>query len=143
LIYNIKMQKENDKVPWSKWISDRYEEWRKGKRGNAASIAEFARQFGASHQVVLGWMSEDKETIPTKAKYVNALVAVYGKEIYTVLDIVGPDEEVISMDQIEPEDRAVLEAALRDAGLPVNSEEDLARAIKAFEAHGIKVTRKR
>lgn len=125
---------------WARWITQKYDEWRNGKYGNAASIAEFARKFGASHQVVLGWFGG---TIPQKAKYINALVSVYGDEVYSVLGIVKPDEEIININQLDPESREILSSAFEEAGFPVNSEEDLRRVIKALEARGVKVTRRR
>lgn len=132
-------------MEFSDWILAKYKEWGADKFGQAASISAFAKLFDAPPQLVSKWMTDANKggKIPRSAKYINALAAVYGDEVYRVLGLVKPEEELIDLDQLGPEDRAAVAAALSEAGLPVNSDDDFKRVIRAFAANGIKVMRRR
>lgn len=123
---------------FSDWITQKFVEWRGKRIGNSASVKEFAKLFGASQQLMSDWMkpSERGGKAPRSAKYINALAAVYGDEVYSVLGLVKPDEEIISLDQLAPEDREALEAAMSEIG---TFDGDVGRVIKILEAHGIRI----
>jgi hypothetical protein len=71
---------------FSEWINEKFEEFRKGKRGSAASVSAFGRQFGAGHQVVLAWFAPNSGP-PHKPEYIAALIKTYGVEAYEYLNI--------------------------------------------------------
>ncbi len=75
------------KTSWSDWINEKYRQWRNSRVGHAAGVTEFGRQFGAGHQVVLGWLAPGS-TPPRALKYINRLMDVYGEdEVMAVLGI--------------------------------------------------------
>ena len=76
-------------MEFSDWITKKFIEWRGNKIGNSGSISEFAKQFNASHQIVSEWMKKDGK-VPTSSKYINALVDMYGVEVYEVLGLTVP-----------------------------------------------------
>lgn len=78
-------------VEFSDWIRTKYVQWRGERVGNSASVREFARLFGASQQVMSGWMRPGGK-IPTKKEFINALLAAYpdDPEIYEVLGLERP-----------------------------------------------------
>lgn len=80
-----------DQVPrkpanFSEWINEKFEEFRKGKRGSAASVSAFGRKFGAGHQVVLAWFAPNSGP-PHKPEYIAAMIREYGVEAYEYLNL--------------------------------------------------------
>lgn len=134
-------------VSFSEWINGKFIEWRGDRVGKAASVAEFARQFGAPQQLVSSWMTpvERGGKIPRSSKYINALVAVYGNEVYDVLGLPVPEYEEIPADQLPPELRESLDDALRDvaalleAGVSAETDEGLRRLITTLEERGFTI----
>jgi hypothetical protein len=133
-------------MEFSSWITQKYVEWR-GDRLKNISIAEFASQFGASHQLVLDWMKKDGKK-PRSSKYINALVRVYGLEVYDVLGLERPSEVDLeaALSAMPREIREPFAAAygeynaeLDRAG--INSDSPEAREIirQAFERHGLEI----
>lgn len=108
--------------PWSEWINEKYEEFRKGKRGNAASVSAFGRMFGAPHQVVLNWLREDA-TPPREKRYIERIVEIFGDEAYPALGVPKPatDESGQAYNLTENEKKAL--EYYRSA--PVEYQEDL------------------
>lgn len=136
-------------MEFSDWITQKFITWRGERYGNSASVAEFAKQFGASHQLVLGWMKKGGKK-PKHAKYINALVTVYGKEVYDVLGLDRPVLEFtpdsIPLASLPPAVRkrfqaafAQYEAALAQRGLTSASPEAPAILIKVFAEHGLNI----
>jgi len=99
-------------VEFSDWITEKFVEWRGGRVGQSASVAEFAKLFGASQPLVSGWMKAGGK-VPRAKKYINALAAVYGDEAYEVLGLSKRGGEALSIDQLSEDERAGLEAFLR------------------------------
>jgi hypothetical protein len=96
---------ESVKFWLSGYITQKYVDWRGKETGNKKSIARFARDvLKLSPQIVNEWMNRGK--IPRKGEYINALAAVYGEEVYSILGIVAPGKEIIDLSQLEPADRA-------------------------------------
>jgi hypothetical protein len=96
------------------WFTDKFVMWRGRRYGQSASLAEFAKQFGASHQLVSEWMKKDGK-VPTHAKYITALVKVYGAEVYDVLGLPHPEVRS-SLDILPGEIRQAIEAAAVEIG---------------------------
>ena len=99
-------------MEFSDWITGKFVKWRGERVGNSASIAEFAKQFGAPQPLVSGWMKAGGK-VPRAKKYINALAAVYGDEAYEVLGLSKRGGEALSIDQLSEDERAGLEAFLR------------------------------
>lgn len=128
-------------MKFSDWIRGKYIKWREDKIGNSSSVVEFARQFGASQQVMSEWMKPGGR-VPTSKKYVNAILEKYpdDPDVYKVLGLVEPDAEVLArFDQLSTEDRAAFEAA----GFPMKTAEDFERMTTTLLSRGINMTRKR
>jgi len=102
-------------VEFSDWITGKFVKWRGERVGNSASIAEFAKQFGAPQQLVSSWMKPVAKggKVPRAKKYINALAAVYGDEAYEVFGLSKRGGEALSIDQLSEDERAGLEAFLR------------------------------
>ena len=73
-------------MQFSEWITKKYIDWRGEKIGNDGSVTEFAKLFGASHQLLTEWMKKDGR-VPRSQKYIAALHKVYGREVLEVLGI--------------------------------------------------------
>jgi hypothetical protein len=81
-------------MDFSDWITNKYIEWRGRSLGRSGSVAEFARLFNASQPLMSQWMKKSGK-VPTSQKYIHALVAQYGDEVYEVLGIAkSPDEQL-------------------------------------------------
>jgi hypothetical protein len=98
-------------VDFSEWLTKKFIAWRGDRYGNSASVAEFAKQFGASHQLVLDWMKTGGKT-PKSKKYIDALEKVYGKEVYDVLGL--PRPPFGPLDKLPPGLRTKVETALAE-----------------------------
>jgi len=109
----------NEIVDFSEWITQKYIEWRDKKTGRPASIAEFAKLFGASQQLMSNWMKKGG-MIPKHKRFIDALVKLYGNEVYEVLDLPRPEGEP--------------RAALLAAGFPVDFIDDLLTAREEYTA---------
>jgi hypothetical protein len=97
---------DNEHSTWSKWINEKYQEFRKGKVGNEASVTAFGRQFGAPHQIAFTWLRPGS-TPPRKEEYRNRILQVYGDdpEVYNALGtkpplLTGPDGVILSEEEI-------------------------------------------
>lgn len=127
-------------MDFTPWINKKYDLWRMGKRGNASSITQFARLFGASYQLMLKWMNGKSH--PVRKKYIDALIYVYEDEAREIFGVASSDE----INQIEylpePYRSAMKETltALQERSKTKYSDEEetalIARTI--FEKHGFK-----
>lgn len=95
-------------MEFSDWITKKYIAWRGDRMGNEASIAKFADLFGASQQVMSEWMKKGGGK-PRSQKYVNALVKVYGNEVYEILGYRHTERDV-PWEDVPEEYRRRLEA---------------------------------
>jgi hypothetical protein len=127
-------------MEFSEWMIAKYDEWRKGKVGHAASIASFSKQFGASYQLVLDWMKPNGKK-PSHKKYVDAIIAIYGEEAYEVLGISQPGP--ISIDWDRRLRDAVVEATgtLNTKRLDPASEEGLRIIAEVAAKYGLKTNK--
>jgi hypothetical protein len=104
LIYSSAYIRYNDFMDWSEWINRKYIEFRGDSR---KTISDYADYLGVSQPLLSQWMSP-KPKKPTSQVSISKLVARYGVEVYEVLDLPVPPDE-IPLDQL-PED---LQADLR------------------------------
>jgi hypothetical protein len=134
-------------VEWSQFINDKYEEWRKDKRGNAASVTQFAKLFGADHQIIWNWMKPGSKP-PRKPEYIQALVSVFGDEVYKVNGWLPKPipNDTVSIDQLPEEDRESVEAFLRDlrdfftrSGIDPESDDGIRRIAEISKKHGFSI----
>lgn len=132
-----------DWMEFSEWITQKFIEWRGSTVGHAGSVAEYARLFGATQSLMSQWMQRGGKT-PNSYKYLNALSAMYGKEVYEVLGLQAPETVY---DSLPGDFRSRLEAAARELEaelqrrrLTGNEPEALPIAIEIFERHGFKYT---
>ena len=124
LIYNHVCIRYNEVMEWTDWINRKYIEWRGDSR---KTISQFADYVGVSQSLMSQWMSPNPKK-PTSQVSISKLVAIYGIEVYEVLGLPVPAEE-IPLDQL-PEDlqsdlRGFLyevPAALDAAGVDAGSE---------------------
>ena len=100
-------------MQFSEWITKKYIDWRGEKIGNDGSVTEFAKLFGASHQLLTEWMKKDGR-VPRSQKYIAALHKVYGREVLEVLGIQEPETQFVGIDLWPPEVRARLLAAVEE-----------------------------
>jgi hypothetical protein len=139
----------NEFVDFSDWITKKYIEWRDIKTGRSASIAEFAKLFGASHQLMSKWMKKGG-MVPKHKRFVDALVKVYGNEVYEVLDLPRPEVEpraallaagfpVDFIDELLAA-REEYTAELANKGIETDSPEARSIIREAFSRHGIQLT---
>lgn len=87
------------------WFQQKYEEWRENKYGREASQAEFARYLDISYQSVNEYLHG--KTKPAYGETLDKLFAVYGPEVYDVLEMERPvDVQVKSVaERIQKLDR--------------------------------------
>ena len=76
-------------MEFSDWITQKFIRWRGDRVGRGSSVADFAKLFGATQPVLSMWMKKGGKR-PKSAKYINALVAVYGDEVYQILGLTPP-----------------------------------------------------
>jgi hypothetical protein len=139
----------NEFVDFSDWITQKYIEWRDKKTGRPASIAEFAKLFGASQQLMSDWMKK-KGKIPKHKKYIDALIARYGLEVYDILSIPQPEEgprSSLLAAGFPPEfvdsvlaAREEFTAELSSRGIETDTPEARSIIREAFARHGIQLT---
>ena len=125
----------NEIVEFKDWLWEKFYEWR-GK--TTLGVTDFSAYLDIKQPTITAWM---KGEYNPRGKNLVKLGEKY-PDVYEVLGFVRLNEGELTMDQLLPEDRAALVAALAAAGLPVVSDADLERALVAFETHGIKVIRK-
>jgi hypothetical protein len=101
----------NDFVEFSDWITKKFVEWRGERFGQSASIAEFAKVFGASQPLMSEWMKKGGK-IPKSKKYVDALIQIYGDEVYEILGFQKSEEDILK--RLPPERAARMRAALNE-----------------------------
>lgn len=77
----------NTGVKFSGWITQKYVEWRGDAIGNERSITDFARMIGVTQQLMNTWMSG---ATPKSLKSIQALVLIFGDEVYDVLGLERP-----------------------------------------------------
>jgi hypothetical protein len=79
-------------VEFHDWITQKYIQWRGDAIGRERSIKEFAEDhLGVSQSLMSQWMKKGGKT-PRSQATIGKLVAVYGTEVYNVLDIEPPDQ---------------------------------------------------
>jgi hypothetical protein len=134
-------------MEFSEWITKKYVEWRGNRVGHGISVADFAKEFGASQQVMSGWMHPGSKP-PKKPEYLNALEKRYGAEF---LQALGIERSVfttgISHDQLPLPLRLSLDAALADLnaayaaeGISADSPRALEIALSVLSKHGFSIT---
>ena len=128
---------------FSEWITRKCVEWRGDRIGSDISIEKFGELFGASHQVISLWMTKP-DVKPRSHKYITALVAKYGEEVYDILGYPKPQEKS-PYSAFPPGMRERLLAAQREVetelarlGLTGNSQEAERIAIEILGKHGFK-----
>ena len=126
-------------MEFSDWITKKFLEWRGDRFGQSASIAEFAKLFSASHQLVSEWMKKSGK-VPTSVKYITALVNVYGEEVYGVLGLPRPDLSPVNARLLLEASRD-LSRSVKDTGIDINSAAFEKLAMEIFSRHGIKLER--
>ncbi len=133
-------------VEFSEWITKKYVEWRGARVGRGSSIADFAKEFGASQPVMSRWMKSGSNP-PTSAKYVNALYQMYGDEVLEVMGIEKPLES-IDLAQLPDELRERLSAAITELnmayereGVEAGSPEAFDLAVKLLGKYGFDVSK--
>jgi transcriptional regulator with XRE-family HTH domain len=124
LIYKSAYIRYNDFMDWTDWINRKYVEWRGQSRG---TIQEFAQYIGVSQALMSLWMKRGGSK-PNSPANISKLVAIYGVEVYEVLGLPVPAEE-IPLDQLPEDLQADLRgflyevpAALDAAGVDAGSE---------------------
>jgi hypothetical protein len=118
---NVKMS------AFSKWINEKFEEYRGARQGQGGSLSAFGRMLGAPHQTIQMWLKPDAKP-PRKQEYINRLVELYGQEAYDAMGIDAPtltDRGV----QLAPEARRALEAM---STLPPEDRQELIEQIEAW-----------
>lgn len=100
-------------MEFSEWITKKYLEWRGDKIGNDGSLAEYGKMFNATHQVISLWMNKEKGIKPRSHKYIHALAAIYGDEVYDVLGLERV-ESALPIDRIPPDTRERLGRAIKE-----------------------------
>ena len=80
-------------VEFSEWITDKYIQWRGKSIHNDKSIAKFAKMLGVSQQMMSEWM-KPHGMIPKHKKNIDALIKVYGNEVYEVLHLEPPPDQI-------------------------------------------------
>lgn len=138
----------NKNMEFSNWIEGKFLNWRNEKirkHGKGTSVAEFARQFGVSQQLMSKWMEKDGPK-PTHAKHISSLAAVYGNEVYEVLGMDPPSESFTLTGPFPPELKSTIEAAVNEvnsslaaAGLTADSPAALELAVTILSKHGLNV----
>lgn len=130
-------------MDFHEWFSKKFVEWRGNKIGKGSSVADFAKLFGASHQVVGRWMSKTGN-IPESPEYISALVKVYGDEVYEVLGLTKPVGN--DLDQLPPELRSRIKSASTEInsiyasrGISPESPEATVIASAVFEKYGFTI----
>lgn len=125
-------------MDFSDWITARFLEWRGNRVGRGSSIADFARELGASQQIMSEWMKKGGK-VPKAAKYVNALIRIYGDEVYTVLGIDTPDriasKSELALASLPAEFRVKLLAAIAEASAEIS-----ARGVQPDSPDGLRIT---
>lgn len=83
----------NQVVKFNEWITRKYVEWRGDAIGHERSVTEFADYVGVSQQLMSDWM-KPKGKRPRSQVTIGKLVAVFGNEVYEVLDKQPEDENL-------------------------------------------------
>lgn len=123
-------------VEFAEWIEAKFLEWRKDRYGRGTSVAEFAKQFGVSQQLMSDWMKKGGKK-PRTAKYINALAAIYGNEVYAVLGLTPPGKDDYS--NLPPDVRLAVEEVNRELaarGIGAESPEAEKITIAIFAKYG-------
>ena len=131
-------------MEFSDWINAKFMDWC-GKRRR--TVTEFADYLGVKQPSVSKWMKKGGPT-PDMASTLK-LAARFGPEVYDVLGLVRPDEEIpfesLPTDfrrRLAEADAEILQRR-HDLNLTnPDSPEVLAIAIEVFEKYGFKVTTK-
>ncbi len=133
-------------VEFSEWIEKKFLEWRKDRYGKGTSVAEFAKTFGVSQQLMSSWMKKGGVE-PKHTKYINALAAVYGSEVYEILGLEPPVQSGLNLPgSFPPEFKSRLESAVAEInatlaarGIVEDSPAAYALAAEIFAKHGLTV----
>lgn len=81
------------------WIAHKYIDWRGDKIGREGTVSAFARWVGVTQSTMSYWMSGNNT--PDSAASINALVARFGGEVYDVLGIIPPSNDVITLTTLQ------------------------------------------
>lgn len=124
-------------MSFSKWITERYIEWRGDAIGHDRSITDFSKMIGVSQSLMSHWMNGDRA--PSGHKTVSKLAAIY-PEVYKILGIEKPEADT-QFTQLPLPFRERLEAATAEInlryqreGISPESDPDGQRAIAIAEA---------
>jgi hypothetical protein len=125
-------------MAFNKWFFNKYKIWSSDKKGNAASITQFAKLFGATHQICSDWMDEENPKIPTSQKYINALFDVYGYEAYQELGIsvpgLSPENSLLLLEASKDLNRST-----KELGIDIDDPAFVKLFTEVFSRFGIKV----
>jgi hypothetical protein len=94
-------------MDFSDWINKKYMEWRGASR---ATISDYSAFLGVPQSLLSQWMKRGGK-VPTSKKYVDALIKIYGNEVFTVLDLPRPINQ--PPENFRERLRAALEEALQ------------------------------
>lgn len=126
-----------DLMEFSDWITEKFLEWRGDRIGQSASIAEFAKLFCTSQQLMSEWMKKSGKR-PTSAKYINNLVEVYGIEVYEALGLNIPGLSPINTERLLAASKELTMIA-NDRDLEVSDPEFTKLFVEVFSRNGITV----
>lgn len=132
-------------MEFSDWFTKKYLEWRGNNIGNSGSITQFARLFGAPQSLISEWMKKGGK-IPKSKKYIDAIIARYGDEVYDFFPDL-PRDGNIPISQLPPPLRRRLSLATREVDTALKTQGITAEdpraeqiTIQIFEKHGFKYT---
>ena len=126
-------------MTFSNWLRQKYFEWRGDRIGHSASVTEFARLFGASQPLMTEWLRVGGK-VPTSPKFINALVAQYGYEVYDVLGLSRPSISSENASLLLKASRE-LSRSMKDRGIAIDDPKYESLFKEVFSKFGIHVER--
>jgi hypothetical protein len=130
-------------MEFSKFIEQRYLEWRANKRGNVGSSARYAREeLGIEPYLLNDWMTRGK--LPTAQEHIDKLIAKFG--VVEIYDMVGWPESIAGL-PFDPRVKLALALFEIRAEMTARSIKDrespeaAAIAASVFEKHALKSTK--
>lgn len=128
-----------------KWITNKYLEWQK-ELGERKTILAFAEYLGVNSRTVTYWMQPGGK-VPRSTKSINRLVDKFGLEVYEVLGLESPSDDLF---EHLPEDfKSEVKAALAemnqrfkdasDAGIELSAEETRRIIFETVSSRGFSI----
>lgn len=103
----------NLSMDFSEWITKKYIAWRGDAVGHDRSISEFAAWLGVGQSLMSHWMRKGGK-IPKSQDAIGRLVDKFGFEVYDVLGLPRPVEEIALYESLPGDIREPFEAAMRE-----------------------------